>query len=117
MIVVEPGHSIGVYWDDFDVERHPSCDYDYVKLFNGPSIQDPMIGNYCNPNPADPNYRPPDIHTASNYLTILFQSDFSVSTAGWKLRKVSNLISISNWLPLSTYDHIDRFLAPLSSAI
>jgi len=103
VIVVEPGHSIGVYWDDFDVERHPSCDFDYVKLFNGPSIQDPMIGNYCNPNPNDPNYRPPDIHTASNYLTILFQSDFSVATAGWKLRRgfkmmpIHMISDLTNW--------------------
>ena len=30
-------------------------------------------------------YRPPEIHTASNYLTVLFQSDFSVAADGWKM--------------------------------
>ena len=49
VIVVEEGHSIGITWESFRVEHHNDCRYDYVKLFNGPSPNEPMIGNYCSP--------------------------------------------------------------------
>ena len=76
---VEPGHSIGVTWDDFYVEDSSECLYDYVALYNGPTINFPEIGRYCGTS------SPPDVHTANNFLTILFESDHSVAQDGWKL--------------------------------
>mgnify|MGYP000018708000 CR=1 FL=1 len=83
LIEVDVGHSIGVHWDDFEVEGSitDGCLHDAVSLYNGPSLTYPELGRYCDSNP------PPtlDIHTANNYLTILFISDHSVASSGWKL--------------------------------
>jgi cubilin len=57
------------------------CIFDHVSLYNGPSILYPEFGRYCSTN------QPPsaDVHTANNYLTILFETDQSIANSGWQL--------------------------------
>ena len=67
-------------WLDFKVESHVNCGFDYVKVFNGPTTKSPLVGTYCN------NNVPGDFTAESNYVTILFQSDYSVPEDGWSLK-------------------------------
>ncbi len=64
----------------FDVEFNSSCNYDWLKIYNGSSITAPLIGTYCGTNS-------PGIITATNTagsLTFQFHSDYSETMQGWK---------------------------------
>jgi hypothetical protein len=64
----------------FDVEYHASCDYDYMKIYNGIDESAPLIGTYCGTNS-------PGTVTADNEagaLTFVFHSDYSQTGAGWE---------------------------------
>ncbi|CBY40558.1 unnamed protein product, partial [Oikopleura dioica] len=97
LIEAEPGHSISVQFDlsAFDVEQGGNdCVFDAVSLYNGPSIKSPEIGRYCN------NTMPPAtaIHTSSNYLTILFTTDFSISHGGFVINWMTDNSGCGNQL-------------------
>lgn len=61
------------------IEPHNSCRYDYLKIFNGPSVDSPLVDTYCGEN------RPDQFQSGSNTVTLLFQSDFSVSAGGFRV--------------------------------
>ena len=61
------------------MEDHGSCLYDSVKLFNGPTTQSPLINTYCGTN------KPTQFQSGSNSITLLFQSDYSVTKGGWRV--------------------------------
>lgn len=74
-----PGNSIRVTFTSFSLEASSTCAYDYLKIYNGPTIASPLIGTYCGTNS-------PGIVTANNAdgaLTFVFHSDASVTAAGW----------------------------------
>ncbi len=63
----------------FDLEDEPNCDYDYLKVFNGPSTASPLIGKYCGSNsPGTVVSTHP-----SGALTFHFFSDPAVTGTGW----------------------------------
>ncbi len=74
-----PGNSLKVTFTSFSLESSSSCNYDYLKIYNGPTSASPLIGTYCGTNS-------PGIVTANNAdgaLTFVFHSDASVTAAGW----------------------------------
>ncbi|KAM8810851.1 cubilin [Eudromia elegans] len=61
-----------------DIENHYRCNYDKLKVYDGPSIHSRPIATYCGTAPAS--------FTASgSSLTVQFQSDASVSGKGFLL--------------------------------
>ncbi|XP_029134023.2 cubilin [Labrus bergylta] len=72
------GNTINYTFNAFQMEGS-SCYYDYVKLYNGPNAQAPLIGTYCGYNP------PPANGTTSSALTVVFRSDSSVSLSGFQM--------------------------------
>ncbi|MFC2104042.1 C25 family cysteine peptidase [Bacteroidota bacterium] len=83
------GEVIKVKFLQFDVEDNSysgGC-YDYLTVYNGVSMNDAVIGEYC-------NEEPPTEILASNEngaLTFTFYSDGSVENTGWKAELTSEL--------------------------
>ncbi len=65
---------------DFSLEAEASCNYDYLKIYNGKDDSYPLIGTYCG------NDNPGEIVSANDdkALTFVFHSDGSVNMEGWK---------------------------------
>jgi len=72
----------------FDVEYDNSCDYDWLKIYNGETTSAQLMGKYCGNNS-------PGTVIASNdlgALTFEFHSDQDVNKAGW----IANISCDSN---------------------
>lgn len=63
----------------FSVEPNSSCDWDWLKIYDGPNTDAPLIGTFCGTNS-------PGVVTSSHAtgaLTFQFHSDGSQVQAGW----------------------------------
>jgi hypothetical protein len=75
-----PGQSIVMEFLMFEIESHSSCNYDWLKIYDGTAVSSPLIGTYCGTNS-------PGTVQASNAegaLTFQFHSDYSVTRPGWE---------------------------------
>jgi len=63
----------------FAVEAQASCNYDWLKVYDGASTMSPLIGTYCG------NNSPGEILASNEQgaLTFQFHSDGSVNESGW----------------------------------
>ncbi len=74
------GSKLIVDFESFDVEENATCDYDWMKIYDGSSASATLIGTYCGTDS-------PGTLEATNTegaLTFVFHSDYSVNKAGWK---------------------------------
>uniref|UniRef100_A0A673AMU3 Cubilin n=1 Tax=Sphaeramia orbicularis TaxID=375764 RepID=A0A673AMU3_9TELE len=79
------GNTINYTFTAFQLEATSSqCSYDYVKLYNGPNNQAPLIGTFCGYSP------PPPGGTTGSALTLVFRSDSSVSMPGFQMMWYQN---------------------------
>ncbi|TRY87530.1 hypothetical protein DNTS_007088 [Danionella cerebrum] len=69
---------VSLVFFDFQLENNEGCNFDYVALFDGPTVKHPHLGNYCG------NEKPPNILTTSNQLLVVFKSDFNIGGRGFK---------------------------------
>jgi PKD repeat protein len=75
----QTGAKIECQFTSFNVEDETNCDYDWLKIYDGPAVSSPLIGTYCGTNS-------PGTVTATNTqgaLTFVFHSDYSVTESGW----------------------------------
>ena len=63
---------------DLQLENNEGCNFDFVALFDGPTVTHRHLGKYCG---AD---KPPNIVTTSNHLLVVFKSDFNIGGRGFK---------------------------------
>uniref|UniRef100_A0A3Q3X9B3 CUB domain-containing protein n=1 Tax=Mola mola TaxID=94237 RepID=A0A3Q3X9B3_MOLML len=63
---------------DLQLENNEGCNFDFVALFDGPTVTHRHLGKYCG---AD---KPPHIVTTSNHLLVVFKSDFNIGGRGFK---------------------------------
>jgi len=64
---------------EFVLEAQSNCSYDYLRIYDGPSNQSPMIGNFCGTNSPGTV-----ISTSSDgSLTFVFHSNYHNFYAGW----------------------------------
>lgn len=76
----QPGKSIQAWFSNFQAEADDNCGYDYLQIYDGPSISAPLIGTFCGFD---------EIGTitstnATGALTFQFFSDEAVSGTGWE---------------------------------
>ena len=74
------GKAIEADFVSFTVEPDPSCDYDYLKIYDGSNTSATLVGKYCGTSS-------PGKVTATNSegaLTFQFYSDSYVVDAGWE---------------------------------
>ena len=72
---------------DFDVEPFTNCTFDYVAIYDGPSLNDQEIARFCGstiPNPSS-------VRSTSNQMFIRLKADGSVSARGF----VANYTTVS----------------------
>ncbi|UKN01520.1 M4 family metallopeptidase [Paracrocinitomix mangrovi] len=71
--------TVDINFTFFDVEagQSGSCNYDYVRVYDGPSTASPLIDTYCN------NNIPGSISSTGGDITIVFHSDPGVEDAGY----------------------------------
>ncbi|MBK7030468.1 MAG: S8 family serine peptidase [Bacteroidales bacterium] len=76
------GASIELNFTSFNIE----LDYDYMFIYNGTSIADPLIGTYTG------NASPGTVvaNNSAGALTIRFLSDYVVTTSGWSANIICN---------------------------
>lgn len=73
------GDKLKFVFTAFNVEQHASCNYDWLKIYDGPDTSWPLLGTWCGTNS-------PGTVVASNVhgaLTFQFHSDGSQTAAGW----------------------------------
>lgn len=63
---------------DFQLENNEGCNFDFVALFDGPTVTHRHLGKYCGTD------KPPNTVTSSNQLLVMFKSDFNIGGRGFK---------------------------------
>ncbi|CAG5895667.1 unnamed protein product [Menidia menidia] len=71
------GSYISLFFNNFDLESHTNCQYDYLEVRNGSTAESPMIGRFCGSSLPSP------IFPQSGLLYLRFKSDFSHSRDGF----------------------------------
>ncbi|XP_077301904.1 cubilin-like [Arctopsyche grandis] len=64
----------------FELEESSTCRFDYVAIYDGSSERDNLIGRYCG------NNLPTPFTSSSNNVLIVFKSDSSFATKGFRIR-------------------------------
>lgn len=75
--------SVQLSFISFDVEAGSSgsnCNYDYLEIFDGASINAPSLGRFCNNN-----LPPATISSSLGVVTLQFSSDQAVENAGFEI--------------------------------
>uniref|UniRef100_H3C1W8 CUB domain-containing protein n=1 Tax=Tetraodon nigroviridis TaxID=99883 RepID=H3C1W8_TETNG len=76
--------SISLFFNSFDVESHPSCQFDYLEIRNGSTADSPLIQRLCGSTIPDP------VFPQSNHLYLRFKSDFSMARDGFEVTWTSS---------------------------
>ena len=72
------------YFTDFDIEAPSSstyCNWDYLEIFDGPSINSPSLGQYCNVLTGSPGI----ITSTGGAITVFLHADQAVNGRGFEL--------------------------------
>jgi PKD repeat protein len=99
------GSNIIIDFMEFSVEPNSSCNYDWLKIYDGTSASAPLIGTYCGttlPGTFEAN-------NAEGALTFVFHSDYSVNKPGWKAAiscSEQPLLPIANFTADSTHTFV-----------
>ncbi|XP_028288640.1 cubilin [Parambassis ranga] len=72
------GNFISFFFDNFDLESHSSCQFDYLEVRNGSTADSPLIGRFCG------NTLPSPIFPQSHLLYLRFKSDVSQTRDGFE---------------------------------
>lgn len=75
----QTGAKIKCEFISFNVEPQSNCNYDWLKIYNGPNSSSPLLGTWCGTN------SPGTIEATNTQgaLTFVFHSDESVTKPGW----------------------------------
>ncbi|TRY89102.1 hypothetical protein DNTS_004573 [Danionella cerebrum] len=76
--------AISLFFDSFDVEDHPSCNFDYLEIRNGSSASSPLMGKHCGSTLPSP------VFPGSNELFLFFKSDFNSVRNGFEITWTSS---------------------------
>ncbi|XP_071498641.1 extracellular serine proteinase-like [Diadema antillarum] len=85
LVVAGDGEAITVTFDDFNLESSSTCAYDSVSIYDGASVSDPLLGQWCGTN------SPGVVAGASQSMLIRFESDFSVTSSGFSASYVTGV--------------------------
>uniref|UniRef100_A0A452HWC6 CUB domain-containing protein n=1 Tax=Gopherus agassizii TaxID=38772 RepID=A0A452HWC6_9SAUR len=73
-----PNSIIKLVFADFQMENNEGCNFDYVAVYDGPTMGDMHLSHYCG------NMKPPDIVSSTHELLVMFKSDFNIGGRGFK---------------------------------
>uniref|UniRef100_A0A8D0H922 CUB domain containing protein 2 n=1 Tax=Sphenodon punctatus TaxID=8508 RepID=A0A8D0H922_SPHPU len=78
VIRAAPNSVIKLVFADFHMENNEECNFDYVAIFDGPTMENTLLNHYCG------NTKPPDVASSSHELLVVFKSDFNIAGRGFK---------------------------------
>ncbi|CAL1537016.1 unnamed protein product [Lymnaea stagnalis] len=84
-ITVEPGYTIALNFEFFELETSPICEYDYLEIREGNKKTDPLIGKYCGLN------YPKKLNSKANQLFFRFVSDSETQRKGFYISFVQEI--------------------------
>lgn len=88
LIQRNPNDIIIIEFDDqFGIERHPTCMYDYLDIYLGNNTRAPHYGPYCSTNET---FKPPML-TSTGALLLKFHSDSYYNDIGFKANYTSSV--------------------------
>ena len=81
MITFDANAIVSLTFEDFNVESHSSCRYDYLAVHDGSSISSQIIGSkLCGTIPVGTT-----MNSTGNVINLHFVSDGSVTKTGFKI--------------------------------
>ncbi|XP_035743302.1 cubilin-like [Vespa mandarinia] len=80
LLQVDKNHVVNITFEDFDIEDSRNCTEDYVKIFDGPTKDNYLMGTYCR------NQLPPSYVSTGNEMLVVMRSDSIISAKGFKAR-------------------------------
>uniref|UniRef100_A0A8C6WU56 CUB domain-containing protein n=1 Tax=Neogobius melanostomus TaxID=47308 RepID=A0A8C6WU56_9GOBI len=78
VISVDPSHRVLFNFSDLDIEFHSNCTWDYVAVYDGPSMSSPPLARICGTT------LPPAITSTSNTIYVRFRSDSTRNHRGFR---------------------------------
>ncbi|KAM7237074.1 hypothetical protein CapIbe_011318 [Capra ibex] len=78
-ITVRSNRVIQLKFNDFDVVPSASCSEDYLAVYDGSNISDPLLGQFCGSN------LPPSIRSSNNSMFLVFKTDSIQTARGWRI--------------------------------
>ena len=76
------GSTVLIEFDQqYEIENHASCNYDYIEARDGPFLDSNLIGNerLCG------STAPAPIQSTGNTMILIFHTDYSVTKTGFKI--------------------------------
>ncbi|CAH0628596.1 unnamed protein product [Chrysodeixis includens] len=73
------GKRISLHFYELDIESHINCSFDYLAIYDGEHLTDPLINKYCN------STQPAPVHSAGSDILIHFHSDAYSSGRGFQI--------------------------------
>ena len=95
---MDQNHVVQFTFEDFDVEPHSNCSYDYVAMYDGNSTDAPLLLMHCGRDLPSPNM----IKSTSNQMYVRLKADGTVASKGFKAaveRPLSRTILIYGLMP------------------
>lgn len=93
-IIAPEGYRIILEFDSFSLQKHPSCDFDYVAVYDGDKTTDTLIGKFC-------NEKPEVVRSSGHKLMIVFLSDDRITSDGflakWSTEATDAVIKGNFW--------------------
>lgn len=80
-IRVATGRTVAITFEDFNIERHTSCNFDYVAVYDGPDSNATQLMRTCGntlPNNGSA------IHSSANEIFVRMRSDPTSNARGFK---------------------------------
>ena len=75
------GYKIRLELSAFNLEADSTCRFDYLLIYDGSSVGSREIGRFCGP---DGSSRIGPVESTSNVMTVIFNSDSSLTNSGFQ---------------------------------
>lgn len=102
LIHVSNSSAVTLLFLDFQMENNEGCHFDYVALFDGPTVAHRHLGTYCGAN------KPPATITTASQLLLVFKSDFNIGGRGFKAYYYSGTASHLVEFPKSQHYYLKK---------
>lgn len=102
LIHVSNSSAVTLLFLDFQMENNEGFHFDYVALFDGPTVAHRHLGTYCGAN------KPPATITTASQLLLVFKSDFNIGGRGFKAYYYSGTASHLVEFPKSQHYYLKK---------
>jgi Zn-dependent metalloprotease len=77
--------SVTINFEEFVLEADANCQYDYLEVYDGSSINASLLGSYCGTTSSSGNYPPSSLTSTGPSITIRLVADNGLEYSGFKI--------------------------------